>query len=66
MALLLDLDWLDELEALDDEPKCPPGEGPRCPNCGRFAKPGVVPQVNIMGEMEYSVHCKTHGEVWTS
>lgn len=34
--------------------------------CGRFAKPGQPTQLNILGEYEFSVHCKAHGEVWIS
>jgi hypothetical protein len=38
---------------------------PQC-LCGRFAKPGHPPQLNILGEYEFSVICKAHGEVWIS
>lgn len=34
--------------------------------CGRFARPGMPTQMNMIGEYEFSVHCKACGEVWIS
>lgn len=38
----------------------------QCPNCGRFAKPGRPPEMDMFGEYPYSVYCSVHGEVWTA
>lgn len=74
-VLLMKIEWRimtdEEQAAYDQQPqqqyykRVMSNRRPQC-LCGRFAKPGQPAQLNILGEYEFSVHCKAHGEVWIS